>query len=484
MTNLQDSEKSARRLCADCVGESYLSDQVARHGKRNKCAYCGGTGRTFSIGEMADRIEQAFEQHFTRTPDQPDTWQEMMLRDKESDYDWDREGEPVIYAIMNTADIPETAATDIQRILEERHGPTDHTDHFEETEFSSESHYERKPADGLRWHREWDTFEQSLKTQARFFSRTAVELLKSVFDGIGGIKTRDDRPLIVDAGPTRSWDALYRARVFQSGKSLGEALIKPDRHLGSPPSRLANAGRMNAQGISVFYGSQTPEVALAEVRPPVGARVVVARFEIIRPITLLDLTAFDGVIREGSVFDPHYADALERLAFLRSITRRIVRPVQPDDEAFDYLATQAVADYLATEADTPVDGIIFPSVQADGGGLNVVLFYKAAGVERIVLPEGTKTSFREGYFTDEGWETEYTVHEEIPLLPAKNTVREDDGGWPEETLESDNEGYLPTLRVDPSCIYVHSIKTITFKTERHQVSRVQWQQPDPDHRPF
>ena len=135
------------------------------------------------------------------------------------------------------------------------------------------------------------------------FSRAAARLLKSVFDGIGGLKTRDGRPLIVNAGPKRRWHELYRARVFQSLDNLGGALIEPDRHLGSPPSRLANAGRMNARGISVFYGSKTPEVALAEVRPPVGAQVAVARFDIIRLIRLLDLTAFDGVILKGSFFE-------------------------------------------------------------------------------------------------------------------------------------------------------------------------------------
>jgi len=48
---------------------------------------------------------------------------------------------------------------------------------------------------------------------------------------------------------------------------------------------------MNARGVSVFYGAIDPRVALAEVRPPVGSRVAVARFEIIRPLRLLDLNA-------------------------------------------------------------------------------------------------------------------------------------------------------------------------------------------------
>jgi hypothetical protein len=74
--------------------------------------------------------------------------------------------------------------------------------------------------------------------------------------------------------------------------------MRPDRHLGSPPSGAAAAGRMNARGISVFYGANDPRVALAEVRPPVGSRVAVARFEIIRPLRLLDLTALSDATVE------------------------------------------------------------------------------------------------------------------------------------------------------------------------------------------
>jgi RES domain len=152
----------------------------------------------------------------------------------------------------------------------------------------------------------------------------------------------------------------------------------------------------------------------------------------------------------------------------------------PDDETFDYLATQAVADYLATEAETPVDGIIFPSVQAAGGGLNVVLFHKAAGVERIVLPAGTETSFSDGHDSDEGWETEYTVYEEVPSQPDENTPHQEDAGWPDLLGEWVDGSYNPTLRIDTTAIYVHAIKAVTFKTARDKVSRHRWEKTDPD----
>jgi hypothetical protein len=157
--------------------------------------------------------------------------------------------------------------------------------------------------------------------------------------------------------------------------------------------------------------------------------------------------------------------------------------VLPDDVVFDFLATQAVADYLAPEAETPVDGIIFPSVQTAGGGLNVVLFHKAAGVERIVLPAGTKTSFNDGHNSDEGWETEYTVYEEVPSQPNENTVHQEDAGWPDPLGEWEDGSYNPTLRIDPEFIYVHAIEAVTFKSARDKVYRHRWTK-DPDDSPF
>jgi hypothetical protein len=123
----------------------------------------------------------------------------------------------------------------------------------------------------------------------------------------------------------------------------------------------------------------TEAIALAEVRPPVGSQVAIARVTIIRPLRLLHLNALSEDHEAGSIFfDPACAGRLSRMMFLRSLCARISRPVMPDDQDMEYLPTQAIADYLATEGRAPLDGILFPSVQAGGEGLNVVLFHKAS----------------------------------------------------------------------------------------------------------
>ena len=277
-------ELKAYNLCYRCVEETYLRAEMEREGRRHRCSYCERSGKSYTIGNMADRIEKVFEQHYGRTSDQPNSWQQTLLSDRESDYSWERAGEPVVQAIANAAVMPEEAAQDIQTILEDEHGDFESAAMGEETEFCSESYYEEKGSSDRAWQDEWSSFERSLKTESRFFSRTAATHLRSLFSGIEKMSATDGRSLVLDAGPGTSLSTIYRARAFQSDDRLVAALCRPDQQLGSPPPSLASAGRMNAHGISVFYGANEPRVAIAEVRPPVGSQVAVAGFEIIRPV--------------------------------------------------------------------------------------------------------------------------------------------------------------------------------------------------------
>jgi hypothetical protein len=482
-------ELKAKKLCHHCVGEAYLSAEIRAKGKRFKCSYCDRTAKAYRIGEVAELIDAAFDQHYSRTSDQPTSWQYSLLSDKESDYDWERDGEQVVYAIMNAADIPEVAAKDVQEILEDQYADFDSAAMGDETEFSSDSYYEEKGTSDQAWQEEWHSFERSLKTEARFFSQTAAKHLASVFDGIEAMRTHDGRPLVVDAGPDTGFDSVYRARVFQSDEKLEAALCRPDLHLGSPPPLLASAGRMNALGISVFYGANDPKVAIAEVRPPVGSQVAVARFEIIRRLRLLDLTALSAVSIRGSVFDLQFAGRLERAMFLRSLSQHITRPVMPEDEPFDYLATQAVADFLATEARVPLDGILFTSVQAAGNALNVVLFHKAARVETLSIPPGTEISASTGQMGEDGWEVEYSVIEEVP--PSKHKLADAQAkksDWPPDLSALIVAPFEPTgyddreasLRVVLNSVAVHIVQRVQFETKDHGVRRHRWEKSKPD----
>lgn len=471
-----DSEAlAAKRICCNCVNEDFLSDAITRGGKVEVCDYCGcDDAQTWSIGELADSVETAFEDHLFRTPTEPAPEDYVLYADPEFERTWYREGQETAEAIEEAAQIPADAAVDVQALLEDRHDDIEAGRMGEETEFASDAHYDWKGTDAAEWHQEWLLFENALKTEARFFSRVAAELLTRVFKNIDGLKAKRRHPLVVNAGPGRRLDHLYRARVFQSDRRLKEALCRPDRHLGSPPPRLASAGRMNASGISVFYGATNAAVALAEVRPPVGSRVALAKFSIIRPLRLLDLTALDGVRDEGSIFDPTLKGRLERVAFLQSLGERMTRPVMPDDEAFDYLTTQAIADFLATENEPRLDGIIFGSAQSKGGR-NVVLFHKAARVREMEFPDGTEIDAHSGFGTDDGWEIDYAVSEVVP--PAGTLPAEVEGEFEfllphsSSQMSTDSDFREDTLQGDPTSLEVHHVEWVKVNSTQFPVSR-------------
>ncbi len=472
-------------ICASCVGEAYLSDQIQKQGQTKQCEFCGNTGHAWSIGELADAVEAAFEQHYDRTSDQPTSMEYMMLSDRESSYDWERHGEPVVDAIESAAEIPRDAAEWVQATLADRHADFDQDAMGEETEFAEDSHYEERRTDDRRWQEDWHEFQRSLKTQARFFNKRATSHLGQIFNDIDKLKTTSGKPIIVEAGANTELTHLFRARAFQSDDLIEQALIKASDALGSPPSNVAMPGRMNAHGISVFYGANQQLVALAEVRPPVGAQVAVGRFDIIRPLRLLDLNALDDIASEaGSIFDPSWNERLERTKFLQTLRARLTRAVMPGDEALDYLATQAVAEFLAA-SDLNIDGIIYPSVQVVENAFNVVLFHKAALVERRKLAARTKTTASTGQSTEDGWETEYSIWEHTPAAKPKNTrpvpFDFDDDTDPYSRYEDD--GRTPALRLDMSAIEVHIVQHVTFATQPHVVQHHTWTDPAPKSEP-
>ncbi|WP_410055209.1 RES family NAD+ phosphorylase [Pseudomonas aeruginosa] len=422
---------------------------------------------------MADHVERAFQEHYIRTSDYPSEWDEFLMRDPESNHVWERDGEPVEEAIESAASIPAQAAHDVLGILRTRHADIENDQMHVESEFGPGTHYEQKYSAALLWQIAWQNFETALKTEARYFSRFASEHLAAIFGGIDQLNTNDHRQLVAEGGPGTDIETLFRARVFQSRPALEAAISRPDLEVGPPPSRYAAAGRMNARGISVFYGATARAVALAEVRPPVGSDVVVAEFRITRQLRLLNLPALQAAVDHGSVFDPTLLARLERVEFLRTLGSKMTRPVMPDDQDFDYLATQAVADFLATENTPALDGIIFESTQS-GGGSNVVLFHKASRVKELELPKGTSLRASTSDEDEDGPYVEYRVVELIPPEGEIQAETAEDDDWSMDDFSQPPRHRDPrplTLQVNEESVQVHHVKRVAVECEAYPVDR-------------
>lgn len=460
-----------RPVCADCIGETYLAELIARSGSQSACFYCSNNGQAITIERLSEHVEWAIDQHYLWTANEPEGYEYYLQRETGN---WYRSGEPVGEIIAQILEAGGAIAEDVREVLDEK---TSDWDSGEEQPFSEDAHYEEKASiDHTSISEEYRRFEATIIEQARYFSPETRRFLASLFGKFEGLRTHDGRPVLVDAGPGLPISSFFRARVFQDDAPLKLALISPDQELGPPPPRLGRAGRLNAAGVSIFYGADTAEVALAEVRPPVGSRVAMARFELLRPVRLLDIDALKSLLVKGSLFDPEHLGRLEHAAFLDSFSRRFTQPVMPDHEAFEYVPTQAVADYLANEVEPVLDGILYASPQSAQTDKNVALFHRSSRVERRAAPEGMTADVWFGHQTEDGYEIDYTVWEEVPAPVAPPPQQTLSGRSPllmNDDPPADPDSRAPTLRINLESLQVLHIEAVQVRGESHSVSRSQ-----------
>ena len=232
---------------------------------------------------------------------------------------------------------------------------------------------------------------------------------------------------------------------------------------------------MNQKGIPVFYGALDETTCVTEVRPPVGSQVVIGKFNLLRPVRLLDLGVLSKVYVDVSYFDPSYSVLHGRASFIRSLVNEISRPIMPQDADREYLPTQFVASYLARKVAPNFDGIIFPSSQTEEDGQNVVLFNHARGVEKYELPEGSEVtvylpSHREeddSVFVSETTPLKLPDNEAPVEKPRRGPIRlffDDGPGEPDEDIPA-------TLALDIPSIKVLDVIRATYTSNPRTVTR-------------
>src|SRR5206468_6617541 len=84
------------------------------------CSYCEGSGKTYSIAQVADEVAVAFRDHYDLTRSEPDLIEYHMTADDDINYEWEREGDPVRDVIVEAAEVSEEVAEDVRRVIEDR----------------------------------------------------------------------------------------------------------------------------------------------------------------------------------------------------------------------------------------------------------------------------------------------------------------------------------------------------------------------------
>lgn len=477
-------EDDTTLVCYDCIGDPFLAEEVKENGTRGQCDYCSGKCEVLKLDEIADLVHEVLQKYFYLTSSEPNVYEYIFAKEGL----WERSGYPVADVIADIAGLSEEIAGDVKTLLSQHFGYSAIKE-GEDDPYSSDALYEERGSDDWNFRETWSDFRNDIQSRARFFSSYAEEALGDIFSDLATQRAFGDRPVICEIGPDDEDRFVWRARKAQSDKELKAILKSPVREIGPPLSRLAKGGRMNAPGISVFYGAMDEPTCIAEARAPVGSSVVVAKFELLRSVRLLNFNALTEIYVEGSYFEPGYDVRQGRAAFLGRLVREISRPVMPQDEAFEYLATQAVAEYLANKSNPRFDGIIFPSSQTGSTGRNLVLFNHACNVEPYDLPKRTEVKFIIPNTDDNERESSSIDVFEIvpPNLPEKESSTEAceslaepmdafcaAPSWNEYESEEDGESFTyhnPTLRLDLGSIIVLDIKGVQYEWDRLPVTR-------------
>jgi hypothetical protein len=360
----------ASAVCWQCVEDVYFKRRVKQEGDRIKCSVCDRTRKGFTLKRLGGVLASVLRKNVHQGEEIPT----IGYGDDDS-VSYEQQGDDLAYWVQTILgqyfDFNDEIVDAVvgSEFVDVRDGGIPF--------FDSTANYEEYPPDLRQYHSEWTLALQDLKHSRRFFNSSAQALFEKLFHQIERIESWSK-----DSGQDESvvWklpkgSQLYRARVCNSTAKLNEFYTHPFEKVGPPTPEHARTGRMNVEGVSVFYGARDFETCLAEMRPALGGDTAVIELQTTIALRVLDFTKLEKSHGVGlSYFQPDFDAEVDRLAFLRRLHTLISQPVTPGRES-DYLITQTMAEYLAHVHHEPFDGILFKSVQREGG-INVVLFSK------------------------------------------------------------------------------------------------------------
>jgi hypothetical protein len=353
-------------VCSKCIEDEYLKEIVDRDGERGKCSVCNEKRRVFRTEELGELLEPIIREHFSQG-------QEVRRFSEDDDKDWwEQEGDDLNWVVEEVlGQYFDFQNKIVNAVIDAEYvDPRDGDVPF----FDRSANYVEKPISHYLKQTEWRNVLQELKHSRRFFSPTAGAFFSELFTGVDQLQywdvTGKKKDSVVVSLPKGS--KVFRARICDSVDALKAVYQNPFLNVGPPPPEKARAGRMNAEGVVVFYGATDPNTCIAEMRPPLGGDTAVITLETTKLLRLLDFTRLSKCLGELSYFQTDFREETERFKFLRHLGRLISRPIIPGNEA-DYLITQTMTEYLAHIHEKSFDGILFNSTQRKEG-INVVIF--------------------------------------------------------------------------------------------------------------
>jgi hypothetical protein len=220
----------------------------------------------------------------------------------------------------------------------------------------------------------WRDIATDLLHRQRYFNAKAEKFFEVLFDEAIQTKTSglfEDQPSAIKVVPSNT--IIFRARRIDNEADRNKIANNASAELGAPPRDVAAQNRMNPRGIPLFYGAADLETAIAEIRPSIGDDVAVGKFRTTKALKLFNFLGLNifPVRPKLSYWYDDYELRLPCRELLSYLHHAVSQPVRVGETG--YIVTQAMTEYLCHKNDERFDGIIFSSVQNDGG-VNYVLF--------------------------------------------------------------------------------------------------------------
>lgn len=343
-----------RDLCVRCFDDDDLKDFIRGFETKGKCSFCNSRNVAIApLREMATHLHGFMEANYSKAAN------DLPYESREGGY------QAMTYTTWEV--LIENIGVPLQGVAEVELGDA-LAEAIGEDVWCAYDWTALDLDESLKY--SWDRFCETVKHHRRFFFQGAGRSKYPGADDRSSMETLHEiKRLIKGSGLIRKIPKgyqLYRARPRKTGKRYSQAA-----DLASPPVEHAlQSNRMNPPGIPMFYGAESRQLAVSEVR---NSKASIGVFQTTRKIRILDLANlpsipgfFSGATRNQRLY----------LSFLHDFTDEIVKPVPRDERThIDYLPTQVFTEYLrdARFGGKQIDGIRYPSATGKAGA-NVVLF--------------------------------------------------------------------------------------------------------------
>ena len=339
-------------ICKNCINDSKLELYFDRSKTHNEeCSFCLATSKCLNIidnDEFYSLLTALFRYHYA-----------------EHDYNTHWGGERIEFRLLNDELILNNSNMHPNDALEYAIEALccNLEDYYTKIYGSDVTHLYAGHNDSIR-----ECYFEALKdSRDKYLSSIESKILKEnyfTFEEEVQSKIRKKIKYLSDTIEVNS--IFYRARIgyektsssqdFMDNKICYQA-YKFDK-ISAPPTKLANAGRLNREGVSFLYLATDIDTAISEVRPDPGHKVSIGKFKATKKIKIAN---FDKAFLDAYLIE----NTFESLSFLNHIDQLFSHPITKD-ERHQYMITQFFADIFRKIG---FDGIMFSSSISHGRNL-------------------------------------------------------------------------------------------------------------------